>query len=298
MILVVGSINQDISLTVEHFPRAGETINAQSMKVDRGGKGANQAVSAARLGADVFFIGGVGNDGTGESMIHGLNEEGIDVNAVMKFSEPTGTAVISIDAKAENTIIVSAGANHAITISDIEKHRNLFSSCEYCVLQFELPLNVVEYVINLCVELKKKVILNPAPFNQEFNHSLVSKLAYFIPNEIEFMAFMNDSRSPSKEVLLELSKIFCERYESNLVVTLGSSGSMYRSKTECFFVDALKVKAVDTTGAGDTFIGGFVRCLALEMMPKEALEFATKASALCVMRRGAQDSIPYLKEID
>lgn len=293
-VLVIGSINEDMSFRLTHLPEAGETIAAKSLKVSHGGKGANQAVALARMGADVAMIGCVGLDDTGTHILKDLSTEGIDTQGVLRSNTNTGLAIINVDDAGENSIVYYPGANHELTIEDLESQKDFIATFDYCLFQFELPLEVIYYAIDLCKELGVKAVLNPAPYNQLFNKEYLQKLDYFIPNEIEFADAMNLKGDFD---VFSQSKHFYNQYQCKLIITLGSKGSLLTHDSIQEMVDSVPSDVVDTTAAGDTYIGAFMSAIARGLREIEAMKLATKAASRCVSKAGAQDSIPYLNDI-
>ncbi len=293
-VLVIGSINEDMSFRLSHLPQGGETIAADSLKVSHGGKGANQAVALARMGAEVAMIGCVGSDDVGSHIQRDLNDEGIDTQGILKSDKNTGIAIINVDDLGENSIVYYPGANYELTVEDLEAQKEFIATFDYCLFQFELPLEVIYYAIDLCHELGVKTVLNPAPYNHLFNKDYLSKLDYFIPNEIEFADAMN---LEGEFDVFSQSKHFYDQYQCKLIITLGSRGSLLTHGDTQELVDIVPTDVVDTTAAGDTYIGAFMSAIARGLNEIEAMKLATKASSKCVSKAGAQDSIPYLNDI-
>lgn len=296
-ILVVGSINMDLVTVTEKTPKIGETILGRSFAQIPGGKGANQAVAMARLGADVAMIGRVGTDSFGDVLIEGMKNDGLKVEGIEKVEGvSTGIASIVVDDSAHNSIIVVPGANFEIVEADIDRHRKLYEEADIVVHQLETPLNVVEYSLKLAKSLGKTTILNPAPA-KELSDEIIATVDYLIPNETE-LELLSGMEVKTTDDVLAAAKVLMGKGVKKLVVTLGSKGSMYIDKDETREVNAYKVDAVDTTAAGDSFIGGLTTALAKGAAFTEAMEFATKVGAITVTRRGAQTSLPTLKEIE
>ncbi|QIK69635.1 ribokinase [Erysipelothrix sp. HDW6C] len=299
-IVVIGSINEDTSLRVHHFPTEGETIIADAVSINNGGKGANQAVAAARLGGSVAMIGAVGIDGSGRRMIADFQGEGIDTQGIIQKQDQTGFAIINVDQQGHNNIVVYPGANHAISKEDIDAHRHLIKDADYCLIQFEIPMAVIEYAIMVCREYEVKVVLNPAPYSSSFNPQVLKDVAYFVPNEHEFASSIGSNIDFNTVDEFELKKVaesFVTEYQCNLIVTLGVRGSLLATPTKFVVVDAIQTQAVDTTAAGDTYIGALTSQLSQSIDIDEAMKYASKAAALTVSKMGAQTSIPYKKDL-
>ncbi|WP_209125203.1 ribokinase [Alkalihalobacillus sp. BA299] len=292
-VTVVGSINMDLVTKADRFPKKGETILGYDYSQYPGGKGANQAVAAARLGADVSFIGCVGNDLFGEKLKQILVEEGINIEGLaVSEKAPTGVAQITV-AEKENSIIVVPGANHDLKREWLEKHRAKLLSSDILLVQLEIPLDVAETVINIADENEIPVILNPAPA-QRLDDKLLEKITYLTPNETEIRVINADDESNFDKQLDTL----LERGVRTVILTRGEAGVIFTSQEGLQFKDSLKVEAVDTTGAGDTFNGALAVGVAKGHSDCKAVEFAIKAAALSVTKFGAQSGMPRLEEIE
>lgn len=295
-ILVVGSCNMDLRYQLSHLPKEGETILAENFQVFRGGKGQNQAVCAAKLGGQVAMISALGEDDYGKSIYSSMEKEHIRLCGVKSVSQPTGTASIYVDSQGHNTIVVHSGANFSLTPEDILVQRPLFSQADFCVLQLELPLKTVYAALELCEEEQVRILLNPAPANECFDPHYYSKVDYLIPNETELCTIVGESVQ-NEEELTEKTEKLLQLGVKNVIVTLGEKGAYFHSAHEHFFIPAKTVHAVDTTGAGDAFIGAFVYALSQEKSIKESLEFATEVSAFTVTKKGAIDALPTQEEL-
>lgn len=295
-IVVVGSLNMDINLLVPHIPSVGETILANEVSYFRGGKGANQATAIARLGGSVVMIGAVGNDSHGKQLLNGLVSEGIETDGILiKDGYSTGFAVVCVSLDGNNNIIVSPGTNHKILKDDIDRFKDIILQADFCVLQLEIPENIVNYVIDICFENNTKVILNPAPAIYHFNDETLKKIDYLIPNETELSIIADTSVNNNniEEICQGLIRKGCK----NVIVTMGDKGSLWINDKCARYYPAEKVAAIDTTAAGDSFIGGFTYMLANGKSIDDAIKFATKAAAITVTRRGAQESLPTLDDV-
>lgn len=295
-IVVIGSINQDLVFEVEEIVPSGKTIFSSGQAVYNGGKGANQAISAARMNSKVNFVGAVGKDEAGNHMIQAFKDENIQIEGIMHVDKPTGTAIIQIDQNGANAIIVNQGANFAITKDMIDRHEHILKKCEYCILQFEIPMDVIHYVIDKCAHLGVKVILNPAPYVAHFDLNYLHKVHAFVPNEHEFAQMMHLDEVDEDNVAV-LAEDFYHKYQTNLIVTLGKEGSYYHGHEGHFHQKAKRVDAIDTTAAGDSFIGSLTSFLAKGKSFKEAMALSTLVSAITVTKKGAQASIPFYEEL-
>ena len=287
-ILVVGSLNMDYTIYVNDFPKEGETLFVNNRFIQPGGKGANQAVAIAKSGlVNTLMIGAIGNDKDGEEVKNIVSSFGVDVKLIKKDVE-TGNATIVVDKNSENKIIIIGGANTSLSIDDIDI--SLIEKADYIVLQNEINQAVNDFVINKAYELYKTIIYNPAPY-RNIDDDLLKKITYFIPNEIELEKYSN-MNNVDDGISYLLNKGI-----KNVLVTLGTKGSLLINKNELIKVDAFKVDAIDTVAAGDTFVGYFVSALASGKSEKEAMLLASKASSITVSRKGSLVSIPTLKEI-
>ncbi|MBQ8531154.1 MAG: ribokinase [Parabacteroides sp.] len=296
-ILVVGSTNTDMVIKAAHLPRPGETILGGTFFMNPGGKGANQAVAIARLGAPVTFICKTGTDIFGHQSQQLFEAEGINTSYVFSDPQnPSGVALISVDDKAENCIVVASGANANLTPEDLKKAEEAIDQCDIVLLQLEIPMETVEYVAKIASEKGKKVILNPAPA-QPLSAELLSHLYLITPNETE--AEMISGVKITDEVSAnEAAQVLSEKGVQNVIITLGSKGALVYSNGESEVVPAYKVNAIDTTAAGDVFNGALTVALSEGRDLKEASRFGCKASAISVTRSGAQSSAPYRNEVD
>lgn len=289
-ILVIGSVNVDTTYNLENFPKPGETISSLSKSRSVGGKGANQAIACKKLGGDVKFLACVGNDMDADFIFKNMKEYGVDTSNIIKKDVDTGTALINVDKTGQNEIVLDHGANYAITIQDIDDNIELLDECDILILQMEIPQEVNEYAIKKAKEKGVFVILNPAPSEFEVE-DILDKVDLFVPNENEIL------RYSSKNNLREAADELLDKNVGSVIITLGENGSEYFSKTEHIIQDAIKAKVVDTTSAGDSYIGAMAVMLDQKKSIKEAMGFATKASSKTVTRKGSGESIPTLDEI-
>ena len=282
-VFVLGSINRDISIQTNRFPQVGETITGSGFFQAFGGKGSNQAIAAFRSGADVTFIGSVGNDAEGESFISLLKQEGMNTDNIRVVQGHTGTAIITL-AESNNTIIIYAGANNEITKEQINKGLERADEGDYLIIQFEIPLDKIIYASRMAKEKGMVVIINPAPCTYEIE-DFIHSIDFLIPNETEYGILRGNTHNKIELV-------------PNLIVTLGNKGSQYIGSKENFVVPSLEVKAVDTTAAGDTYVGYLIGSLSKGMSLKGSMKRATKAASIAITRLGAIPSIPYKSEVD
>lgn len=296
-ILVIGSSNTDLVIQTSHFPEPGETVMGGVFSTFAGGKGANQAVAASRLGAKVTFVARVGNDDFGRQAIDGFDKEGITTSHIfIDENEPTGVASIIINKDGENTIVVAPGANNMLSKTDIEAIVSLVEATDIVLVQLEVPLETVTFVIQLAHKLHKKIILNPAPA-VKLDYNLFSYLDIITPNESETKILLGKKVSDLKSAS-EAAQVFLDKGVKNVVITLGKQGAFFKNDHEELLIPAIKTEVIDTTGAGDTFNGALAVAISEGKSWRDALDFSNKAAAISVSRLGAQSSIPFRKEIE
>lgn len=290
-VVVIGSSNTDMTIKGDRLPKPGETVLGGEFRMGPGGKGANQAVAAQRLGADVSFICKVGRDIFGDNAIAGYQKEGIDCSRILRSDKASGTALILVDGNAENCIAVAPGANADLTPEDVDSVADVIRSADYLILQLEIPVESVLRAAKIAHEAGVYVILNPAPACH-LPDELFGYISLITPNQTEsaLLSGVGDNLDAAVEKLMQLGV-------KDVVVTLGSKGSLVISEGAKTLVPSLKVKAVDTTAAGDTFCGALCVALSEGCSLVDAARFATKASALTVQKMGAQDSIPFRSDI-
>jgi ribokinase len=287
-IVVVGSINVDYSVMAERLPKEGETILASSLNIIPGGKGANQAVAAKRLGGNVSMIGAVGNDAIGKKMKENLRENGIDVSGIIELDDVTGTAFIAVSEDGENSIIVYPGANEGLTPKNIEALEDIIEKGDIILIQLEIPMQVVEKTILLAKKYNKKVILNPAPA-KEIPQDIYKNIYIITPNETE-LELLTGTKN-----IEEGAKKLLDKGVEKVVVTLGSRGCLYMDRDNIKYFNSYKVKVVDTTAAGDTFNAALA--IGVDKAIDEMIEFANASAGLSTTKLGAQSSIPYLNDV-
>ena len=291
-ILVIGSSNTDMTVKSEKMPAPGETVLGGEFIMGPGGKGANQAVAARRRGGEVSFICKVGRDIFGDNAVAGYDREGIDTSHVLRSDKASGVALILVDKNAENSISVAPGANNDLTPEDIDSVADVIKASDYLILQLEIPVESVLRAAQIAHEAGVYVILNPAPACP-LPAELFSYLSLITPNagEVELMTGVTGELDDKVAALRKMGV-------SDVIITLGSRGSYVAPEgREAELVPALKVNAVDTTAAGDTFCGALCVALSEGKDLAEAARFATKASSLTVQKMGAQSSIPYRKDL-
>lgn len=299
-ITIVGSINLDTTIRTRQLPKPGETIHSKEMFTSGGGKGANQAIAAARNGGAVSFIGAVGNDPAGETLLELLRQDHVDITGIKKIDTArSGSAYVMVDDAAENSIIIYGGTNQMISDQQIEEQQALIESSDFLIAQFETNLTSVEKSFQLAKQAGVTTILNPAPARNVIPEAILRETDILIPNETE-LETISGVKVTNHEELLQAIRQVHEMGVATVIVTLGSKGAFYSLKSGATgFVPAFKVNAVDTTAAGDTFIGALATQLKADLSNiKEAITYGSKASSLTVQRYGAQPSIPYATELD
>ncbi|SER18623.1 ribokinase [Pseudomonas sp. NFACC02] len=296
-VVIVGSLNMDLVTRAPRLPRAGETLAGQSFVTVPGGKGANQAAAAARLGARVAMIGCVGDDAYGEQLRAALRAEGIDCQAVTAIAnESTGVALIVVDDSSQNAIVIVAGGNGHVSTSVVDRFDALLSQAEVIICQLEVPMVTVGHVLRRGRELGKTVILNPAPASGPLPAEWYAWIDYLIPNESEAAALTGLSVDSVATADAAATALLASGV-GKVIVTLGEQGALFASQAGSSHFPAPKVKPVDTTAAGDTFVGGFAAALADGKSEPDAIRFGQIAAALSVTRSGAQPSIPTFTEV-
>jgi ribokinase len=295
-IFVVGSINRDLVIYVDGLPRPGETVFGERFQQFPGGKGANQAVAASRLGGDVHLVGNVGSDAFGKEMRDFLAGENIDTSEIAILdTAPTGIALITVDSASENSIVVVSGANMVWDTRDLVRMKMGRSDIVIC--QFEIPLEIIESVFERAKEIGATTILNPAPIKPA-TERILKNVDYLVVNEVELEALSNATVNPGDptSVYAAMEKLR-EQGPITIVATLGPRGALVSGPTGRFEAEGHKVNAVDTTGAGDCFIGGFAAALSKSASVPDAINFANKAAAISVTRRGTASCFPMAAEV-
>ena len=295
-IVVIGSSNTDMVVKTTHLPAGGETVLGGDFFMNAGGKGANQAVAAARYGKRVVFVAKTGDDLFGRQVRESMKQDGIVTDYVFVDKEhPSGVALILVDARGENSIAVASGANAHLTAKDIDEARSVIEDSDIVLMQLETPMETIEHAALMAKQMGKKVILNPAPAHP-LPEQLLRCLYMLIANETE-AEYISGTQITDMDSVARAADIICSRGVENVVITLGSKGAFIKERGAYHQVPALKVKAVDATAAGDTFCGAVCVALAEGKGITEAVEFANRAAAITVTRMGAQSSLPYRREV-
>lgn len=290
MILVIGSVNADLVSFTPRFPKPGETISGTGFFIYQGGKGANQAVAAAKIGANVKFFGAVGKDNFGDFLVKSLQNSKVDTTNIMKIDGGSGVASIWVDSKGENSIILNVGANARLTDEIMERSREVFEGASHVLLQLETPLSGVVMAARIAKSLGIKVVLDPAPASP-LPDELIESIDYITPNETELSTLVD-----GVDILSKIN--WLESHGPRTIVKAGANGVYFAENGELKHLNAFKVKAVDTTGAGDCFNASFTVALSNGLNFVKACEFAMAASAISVTKKGAGSSFPTKKEVD
>lgn len=292
-VLVIGSLNADLVVHAPRFPGPGETISGGDLQIIPGGKGANQAVAAARQGASVAMLGRAGKDGFGSFLLDSLKSAQVDTTHVIADESATGTAIIIVDAGGQNSIVLSAGANGKVSARDIDA---LKLEAKILLLQLEIPLETVLHAAKWGRQKGMTVILNPAPA-RELPEELLTHADYLLPNETELNLLtgvpVTDAASAERA-----AKVLLKRGVKNVIVTLGEKGALVVTGKQAIQVDAFKVEVVDTTAAGDAFIGGFASALLNHKPLEDAVRYGCACGGLAATKSGAQPSLPTKEEVE
>jgi len=295
-IFVIGSINTDMVIKSDKLPVPGETVIGGSFLMNPGGKGANQAVAAAKLGATVTFIGRVGDDIFGKQAIQSFQREGINTDYISNDTEnPSGVALILVDGNGENIISVASGANANLKIAEVEKVLDLIQADDIVLLQLEIPIAIVEFSITECWKKGAFIILNPAPA-KTLSEDVYKYIKIITPNETE-AELLTGIRVIDEDTAGQAAHKLHEKGIANVIITLGEKGAYFHNEEIQQLIPSPSVKAFDTTAAGDVFNGALAVALSENMDFGQAISFACKAASISVTRMGAQASVPLRKEI-
>jgi ribokinase len=297
MITVIGSLNMDLVTMTTKVPKIGETIIGTDFKQAAGGKGANQADAIAKLGGLVTMIGRVGDDQFGESLINALKKDGVETSQV-RITEKisTGIATIVVNGEGDNSIIVVPGANFKLTPQDIDEADAIIKASSMVIAQLEVPIETIKYAFRKAKEYGIYTLLNPAPA-RKLDEELLGMTDLLVPNETE-LEILSEKSLETDEDMINAAKELMQKGVKEMIVTLGSSGCLHIHKAGSKHYSAERVESVDTTAAGDSFIGAIAMAFSEGKSFAQAIEFASKVSALTVTRQGAQDSLPTRMEVE
>lgn len=297
MICVIGSMNMDLVVNVDKIPIPGETRTGKSFATISGGKGANQAVAASRMGSEVFMVARVGDDIFAETLKNELAESKVNTDHVKAEKDSaSGVALISVDEEGQNNIIVVPGANYSLTERSIDEASDAIEKSQIVVLQNEIPKETVSYTLSKAKKMGKITVLNPAPA-RELDDEDFKNIDFLIPNEHELESLTNEPAKTEEQLIMSAMKLI-EKGTGHIIITLGENGCLYIGKDSQKHFSAYKVKAVDSTAAGDSFIGGFCSSYEKDGDIEKAIDTGQKTAAMSVMKNGAQSSIPTKEEFD
>jgi ribokinase len=296
-IVVVGSINLDLVASTDRIPAAGETVHGRNFQTHPGGKGANQAVAVARLGYPVQMIGRLGADAMGEQLWSHLQSVGVGLEGVERVEGTSGVAMILVAADGENCIVVTPGANAAVTPEYVDRHSELIRNAGLVLTQLEIPLKTVQHLTDLCFQYGVPLILDPAPA-QALPPELLKRIRWFTPNETEAAFYAaNGVEADEDSVWRGMAQHLLTQGPEGVLLKMGPRGAYLATDGMGEQIHAMAVKAIDTTAAGDAFNGAFAVGLMLGKSPQESTHFAVAAAALSVTRGGAQPSMPAFEEV-
>jgi len=295
-IIVVGSANTDMVVKSGKLPLPGESVLGGTFFMNAGGKGANQAVAAARLGGNVTLVAKLGNDIFGKQTIEDLQKENINIDHVfVDETAPSGVALIMVDEQGENCIVVAPGANANLLPADIEKVK-IIGDAKIILMQLEIPVATIGAVLKISKQNRQRVIINPAPA-QKLDNELLDGLFLITPNETEVFSLIGITVENVATASLAAT-LLLNKGVQNVAITMGNRGAYFQNKNTSFMTAAPVVKAMDTTAAGDTFSGALAVAITENMDWENAIRFAVEAASISVTRTGAQSSLPYKNEID
>jgi ribokinase len=297
LILVVGSMNMDLVVKTDEIPNIGETVLGTQLLQIPGGKGANQAVAISKLKNNVVFLGKVGNDSFGESILNSMGESAVNIDHIEKVDDSTGIAIINVDKSGNNNIIVIPGANGKVDKEYLNRNKSVFQESKIVLFQLEIPIEAVKEGLNLAKKFEKTTILNPAPA-MDLDNEIINNIDILIPNEHELERISKVKIVDTKSMIYAAG-VLLDKGIKRIIVTLGSRGVLYIDSNGHEFYNAYDVNVVDTTAAGDSFIGGFTSSYVID--PNnigKAIEMGQKIAALSIQKVGAQSSLPTLEDVE
>lgn len=293
-VLCFGSLNIDYTYKVDHFVGKGETLSSESLQVFSGGKGLNQSIALAKAGADTYHAGAIGEDG--RFLLKIMEDAGVHTEYVAELPDVrTGNAIIQNDREGDNCILLYGGANQAVTQEQVDEVLSHFQAGDFLVLQNEI--NELEYIVRKAHEKKMKIVLNPSPMNEKVTALPLDFVDYFMLNEVEAGQILGRAVQDGYDGEALASALLARFPDAAVVLTLGGDGSVYMDREKTIRQSVYKVKAVDTTAAGDTFTGFFIGGIMNGLTVNEAMDQASRAAAIAVTRQGAAPSIPLLEEV-
>ncbi len=295
-VTVIGSLNIDFTIKASRLPKRGESLDGKDFRMIPGGKGANQALAAAKLGAEVFLSGRVGSDIFGEKVINSLSQGGVNTDYVIKdLRNPTGVGLVILDQEGNNYILVARGANMAFKVEDLDRMKEVIAHSKILLLQLEIPLKVVTSAVKIAREFGVSVILDPAPASP-FSKPLFSNVDILIPNQNE-AEFYTKEKVVDEKTARKAAKKFLLMGAKRVIIKLGKDGAFLSTKEKNLYIPGIRVKVKDPTAAGDAFAGGFAVALARGEAIDQALKYANYVGALSVTNFGAQSSLPTKEEV-
>ena len=295
-ICVIGSIGYDLVTYLYNFPKGGETVVGKKFIQNPGGKGENQAIAAARAGGHVTFVGAIGDDNYGELLKKNLSDNNVKSHLKLVPNMSTQIATILIEENGENHIIIVPGANNFVDKKQVDENIQLIKDSDIIIFQLEIPMETVEYAVDKAYELKKTIILNPAP-GATLSPNIIKKCTFLTPNENEAGLITNMPYDTIDNIKAAAKKLI-DQGAQNVIITLGEKGAYLKNKKDDIIIPTCKVNAIDTTGAGDCFTGVFATYLAEGKSVMEAIKYANTASSISVTRPGAVPSLPKKSEIE
>jgi ribokinase len=296
MVTVVGSMNMDLVVNTDEIPKIGETVLGKELLQIPGGKGANQGVAIAKLNNNIIFLGKVGKDGFGDELLKSMKDAGVNTEHIERTKTSTGIAVINVDKEGNNNIVVIPGANGEVDKEYLNRHISAFEKADVVVFQLEIPLETVKEGLRISKELGKTTILNPAPA-MDLDDEIIENIDILIPNEHE-LERLSKIKVGDEESMIEAANILLNKGIKEIIVTLGSKGALHIDNNGYKFFPAYKVRAIDTTAAGDSFIGGFVSSYIEHKDMEKAIDRGQRTAALAIQKIGAQSSLPTMEEVE
>jgi len=292
----LGSINIDLTVTTDEIPQVGETVIGKSFNQYPGGKGANQAVCAAKLKSEVCFLGKVGKDAYGDFMLNEMASGGVDVSNIERSEVSTGIALICVDSTGQNNIIVVPGSNFSLSTSYIDRHKEAIQKCDIILAQHEIPIEVTEYAFKIAKSFNKTTILNPAPA-QKISAAMISVTDILVPNEHE-LSRLTGLSCKSEQEMVEAARMLQNQGVKSIIVTMGKNGVMLFDKEGARVFPPFHVNPVDTTAAGDSFLGGFAVSYVKNGDMAQAINYGQMVASYSIQHEGAQSSMPSYEQFE
>lgn len=295
-VVVIGSINMDLVVNAEEIPKIGETVIGKELLQIPGGKGANQAAAISKLKNDVSFLGKVGCDSFGDELLDNLKNQGVDIESIERQGDNSGIALINVDKDGNNNIVIIPGANFLVDSDYLNRNLDIIKKSKIVVFQLEIPIETVKQGLRLAKKYGKTTLLNPAPAH-DLDEEIIELVDILVPNEHE-LERLSKVKISDDESLIQASKILLDQGIKKIIVTLGRKGVLYIDDSSHKFYDAYRVKPVDTTAAGDSFIGGFIASYLNHKNMDKAIDIGQATAALAIQKMGAQSSLPTLTEVE